>query len=354
MVPAERPPELILAPLKGFTDSLFRDLFAAHFGGFDRAVAPFVTACPPERFEEELLRDLLPEGGRSLPVEPQILGAAAEEFLFLYRRLADLGYREVNWNLGCPYRPVMRKGRGAGLLSRPDLVDRFLERVMPDVAGVLSIKMRLGRRSSEEIFALAPILNRYPLRAVILHPRTARQMYGGPPDLAAFERFLACCRHPVVYNGDITDAAGFEALRTRLPRAAAWMVGRGALSDPFLPARVKGLDLPAPETRREIFWSFHDELFARSAERLGTDDPRRLLNRMKGFWTYFADRFAEPAAVRRRIHHAPDLAALRSVLSCLRRAEEEIEPPGAPPSGGAPGMGFSGSPSAPGSRHPAA
>jgi len=353
MVPAARPPELILAPLKGFTDSLFRNLFAGHFGGFDRAVAPFVTACPPERFEERLLRDLLPEENRSLPVEPQILGAAPEEVLFLYRRLAELGYREVNWNLGCPFRPVMRKGRGAGLLSQPELVERFLERVMPELAGALSIKMRLGRRSPEEIFALAPILNRYPLRAVIVHPRTARQMYAGHPDLAAFERFLASCRHPVVYNGEITDAAAFEALRRRLPQTAAWMIGRGALRDPFLPARIKGRALPSPQVRREAFWSFHDELCARHAERLG-GDPRRLLNLMKGFWTYFADLFAEPAEVRRRIHRSFDLDALRSVLSSLRREGGERKPQGAPPGGGAPCAGFTGPLSAPGSRPPAA
>lgn len=353
MVPTARPPELILAPLKGFTDSLFRNLFAGHFGGFDRAVAPFITACPPERFEERLLRDLLPEENRSLPVEPQILGAAAEEVLFLYRRLAELGYREVNWNLGCPFRPVMRKGRGAGLLSHPELVECFLERVMPELAGALSIKMRLGRRSPEEIFALAPILNRYPLRAVIVHPRTARQMYNGPPDLAAFERFLASCRHPVVYNGEITDPATFEALRRRLPQTTAWMIGRGALRDPFLPARIKGRALPSSPARREAFWSFHDELCARYDERFD-GDPRRLLNRLKGLWTYFADFFAEPTDVRRRIHHTFDLDALRSVLSSLRREERERKPEGAPPPAGAPSAEFTGSPSTPGSRRPAA
>lgn len=327
--------ELILAPLKGFTDSAFRNAFSAHFGGFDSAVAPFVTACPPERFEEAILRDLTPGDNRRLPVEPQILGASAEEFLFLHRRLADLGYRDVNWNLGCPFRPVMRKGRGAALLSHPERIERFLDRVVPQLSGRLSIKMRLGRNRPEEIFELAPILNRYPLRAVILHPRTARQMYSGPTDLTAFAQFRALCRHPVVYNGGIRKKEDVTILRERLGAIPAWMIGRGALEDPFLPARLKGEPIPGVRERRERFWAFHDELSARYAACLD-GDPLRLLNRMKGFWTYFAVLFPQAEEIRRRVHRTAHLEEWRRLLEELRTRGMERDGDGAPPGEDAP------------------
>ncbi len=322
--------ELVLAPLKGFTDCIFRNAFSAHFGGFDSAVAPFLTACPPERFRETMLLDLKPEENRRLPVEPQILGESAEEFLFLHRRLADLGYRDVNWNLGCPFRPVMRKTRGAGLLPRPEQIERFLDRVAPNLSGRLSIKMRLGRNRPEEIFELVPILNRYPLRAVIVHPRTARQMYAGPIDLVAFARFRELCRHPVVYNGEIRTEEDVRILRERLGPVPAWMIGRGALEDPFLPSRLKGKPLPPARQRGERFWVFHDELSARYAACLG-GDPLRLLNRMKGFWTYFAALFSPSEEIRRRVHRAARLEDWRRILEDLRTRDAGGNEDGTPP-----------------------
>jgi tRNA-dihydrouridine synthase len=297
---ADRPPKLILAPLKGFTDAVFRKAFAAHFTGFDAAVAPFITAAAPGRVTDKLLRDLLPaENAGGLPIVPQILGNDPEGFIDLARRLAELGYAEVNWNLGCPFRPVTKKRRGAGLLPFPAAVDEFLDRVLPALPLRLSIKLRLGRSRADEILHLMPVLNRYPLAELVIHPRTARQMYSGPPDLEAFAACLAASRHPVVYNGDITDPAGFRALSARFPSASGWMIGRGALADPFLPEAIKRGQI-ASRGSLEAFKAFYDELFGRYGERLC--GPRHLLDRMKGFWTYFGKGFQEGGGIEKRVH----------------------------------------------------
>ena len=42
------------------------------------------------------------------------------------KALHDLGYEEVNWNLGCPHKPVRKKQRGSGLLPHPERVDALL------------------------------------------------------------------------------------------------------------------------------------------------------------------------------------------------------------------------------------
>jgi tRNA-dihydrouridine synthase len=293
------PPTLWLAPLKGLTDAGFRRTFAEHFGGFDRAMAPFITAVAAERLNDKHLRDVLPGADGAFPLTPQILGNAPEPFLQVAQRLHGLGYTEVNWNLGCPFRPVSKKRRGAGLLAFPDAIDDFLDRLLPALPTALSIKMRLGRTTADEIYPLLPILDRYPLAEIIIHPRTARQMYSGRPDLGTFERCLGLTCHRVVYNGDIVDVDGFEALRARFPGIDTWMIGRGALADPFLPAEIRAGFGPA-EDKVARFKAFHDDLFERTRERLS--GPGHLLDRMKGYWTYFAAAFTEGAALAKQIH----------------------------------------------------
>jgi len=300
MLSQYRTPRLILAPLKGFTDAVFRNTFAEHFDGFDGALAPFVTTVAADRLTEKHVQDLLPHRNARMPIEPQILGNNADDFVFLARRLFEMGYAKVNWNLGCPFRPVTKKRRGSGLLPFPEQVDEFLDKTLRALPGRLSIKMRLGRNRPDEIFKLMPVLDRYPLEAITIHPRTARQMYGGAPDLDAFAACLGLSRHRIIYNGDIADRKGFHALKERFPRVAAWMIGRGALSNPFLPAAIKnGEGVAAGQV--EKFKSFYEDLFARYQEKLC--GPGHLLDRMKGFWKYIAAGFRNGPALEKKINH---------------------------------------------------
>lgn len=304
MTPTPAAPQLLLAPLKGLTDDVFRKTYAEHFNGFDGMVAPFVTAVPADRLTERHMRDLLPRADDGIPVVPQILGNAAEDFVFLARHLYDRGYPEVNWNLGCPFRPVAKKKRGAGLLPFPEQVDEFLDKTLRALPGRLSIKMRLGRSRPDEILRLLPVLDRYPIEEITIHPRTATQMYAGLPDLGMFQACLEQSRHRVVYNGDIIDLSGFQTLAARFPAVDSWMIGRGALSNPFLPAIIKAGRDEIPH-KVERFHAFYEMLFARYRERLC--GPGHLLDRMKGFWTYFAGAFTNGRQMEKLIHHTFNL-----------------------------------------------
>ena len=313
-------PRLILAPLKGLTDVVFRNTFAEHFDGFDSALAPFVTTVAADRLTDRHVRDLLPHQNARMPIEPQILGNSADDFSFLARHLFDMGYPDVNWNLGCPFRPVTKKRRGSGLLPFPGQVDEFLDKTVAAIPGRLSIKLRLGRNTPDEIVKLLPILNRYPLKEITIHPRTARQLYGGRPDLDAFAACLAQCRHPVVYNGDITDLKGFRELSTRFPQIDSWMIGRGALSRPFLPGIIKSgkddiSDKIAP------FQAFYTDLFGRYQALLS--GPGHLLDRMKGFWKYFAMGFENGAVFEKRIYHTFQMPRYLEIVA--RFFEEEAQ-----------------------------
>lgn len=294
-------PQICLAPLRGLTGAIFRNTYAEHFSGLDRAVAPFLTAMGGARIKRGQLKEVLPENNAGMPVTPQILSKTADDFIELARVLSDLGYVAVNWNLGCPFPRVAGKKRGSGLLPYPDLVDAFLDKVCAATCVQISIKTRLGRQRSDEIFALLPVFNRYPIQELIVHPRTGIQMYAGRPDLDTFETCLPLIRCPVVYNGDIATRLDFDRLAKRFPAVTTWMIGRGVVCNPFLPAGIKGL------TRGETNWvgrfrQFHDVLYDRYAR--ARHGPAHLVDSMKGYWNYFAASFAGGEKVLKQVRKA--------------------------------------------------
>ncbi len=274
-----------MAPMRGFTDHLFRSAFADHFGGFDLAVAPFISSKPDHRFKEKYVKDVLPENNTRMPVVPQILGKSAADFVALANHLYELGYDTVNWNLGCPYPMVARKKRGSGMLPYTDRIQAFLDEAVPGIHGSLSIKTRLGWEEKDDIFRLLSVIDPYPLSEIIIHPRTGLQRYEGPVDLVAFEACLAMIHLPVVYNGDIRTIADFRTLSQRFSTVDRWMIGRWCLADPFLPGHIAtGTDNIVDKIHR--MQRFHESLFeAYSGVLYG---PSHVLNKMKGFWRYFS------------------------------------------------------------------
>ena len=293
------PFQLYLAPLRGFTDYIYRNTFTGHFDGFDGALAPFIQTVTADRFKPSHFKDILPENNPTIPIVPQIIGNQSADFINLAVRLFDLGYTSVNWNLGCPFPMVAKKNRGSGLLPYPERIDAFLEKTVSSIPNRLSIKTRLGRKTINDIFKLMPIFNRYPLEEIIIHPRTGIQMYDGKTDLDTFERCLAQSVHRVIYNGDITNLKTFQDVFVRFEDIDGWMIGRGAVTNPFLPAIIKaGRDDISHKV--EKFKQFYDELFEQYRQVFS--GPGHLLNRMKGFWTYFSKSFQNSRKIAKKVH----------------------------------------------------
>jgi tRNA-dihydrouridine synthase B len=288
---------IYLAPLHGITDSHFRVLFKDRFGPFDYAVTPFVSTVSSETIGRSHFRDVMPQPDRPDVVSwtiPQMMGRDWRHLLSLARELFGLGYAEVNWNLGCPFDRVTRKKRGSGLLPHPDLVVEALDSILPHIAGRFSLKLRLGLSERHELQELLPRIEGFPLSCLIIHPRTASQQYSGSVDLAAFSEALASTSHTVIYSGDIRVCRDIDALSGRFgSRVGGYMIGRGAISDPFLPSRCKsGVDrggaarVDAAAAIRE----FHDELHERRATSNGS---AAAMGSMKQLWHYWYPSFRD-------------------------------------------------------------
>ncbi len=273
-----------LAPLRGVTDWIFRTAFERHFGRFDSMVTPFITTLKGKTVAATHVKDVAGPSNDRTRLVPQILGNDPEHFLYLAEHIHCLGYPGVNWNLGCPHPQVAGKRRGSGLLPFPGIVGEFLDRITPRMPCTLSVKVRLGLEDDRELERLMPVLNRFPLSEVIIHPRTGKQGYSGNVDLDRFRNAAELCIHPVVFNGDITSRKIFLKFQSELPEVSRWMIGRGVAQNPSLLASLRnGRD----ETcGTEVLRSFHDELFEEN--RLLLHGPSHLLGKMKEFWRYFA------------------------------------------------------------------
>ena len=315
-------PIIILAPLQGFTDVTYRNVFPDHFSGLDEAVAPFISTMGQMRLKPTRIKDVDPEKNKKLFVIPQILGNVAKDFIFLADHLYAMGHHRINWNLGCPHSKIAKKKRGSGLLMYPDEIDMFLDTVLSKISNTLSLKIRLGRRSKDEIFKLLPVLNKYPLDEIILHPRTGIQMYKGTSDHDAFGKALLNSQHTFTYNGDIIDLNSFHIVQKKFPHIKRFMIGRGFLSNPFLAETIKGIKTDSDQIDR--LHEFHNDLFNNYQKIFS--GPAHLTGRMKGFWSYLGPSFKESEKPLKIILKASSINAYSSRVDDFFRQRLEFSP----------------------------
>lgn len=236
--------ELSLAPLQGMTIAFYRNLYDHHFGGFDSYYTPFITTTDHHKKSLKLFKDLEPEyNKKKLTIIPQLLGNDGDQFLDFASSIVDMGYDEINWNIGCPYPMVTKKIKGSGILPYPDKVKGFLDKVCADDSFALTVKMRLGLLDPDEGMELIPIFNDYPIKKIIIHGRIASQKYSGNIDHDSFKALYQESRHKIVYNGDIFSVKDFTRIQQLYPDITEFMIGRGALIDPFLPLEIRGQHL---------------------------------------------------------------------------------------------------------------
>ena len=284
----------LLAPMEGFTGSLFRAVHAECFGALDRYYTPFLA--PPHvgsGFGKKALRELDPELNGGLDVVPQLLTKNADEFVWAAQVLAEMGFAEVNLNLGCPSGTVVAKGRGSGFLRTPDELEAFLQDVCERSPLPVSVKTRLGIADDGEYERILEVYRRVPLAGLIVHPRVQKDRYQGVPRWDPYGETLAKAPFPVAYNGDIFSVEDRDALLSVYPATRHVMLGRGLLANPALGRMMGGGPSATPAELRR----FHDKLFAAYVDEIGGN----AVFRMKEWWFYAKFAFENPMAVYRLV-----------------------------------------------------
>lgn len=283
------------APLEGITGNLYRNIHHQFFGEADAYFAPFISTSHSTDKRRKEMRDILPENNPGVSLVPQLLSNNAELFLEYQEAIAELGYEEVNLNLGCPSKTVVSKRRGSGFLEDLDELHRFMEMVFSKNKIAISVKTRIGLHNSDDFVQLMEIYNEYPIKELTIHPRTQKDMYGGHPDMELFRTGYEVSRNPVCYNGDLCTVQDVRQIEGEFPNLSAIMIGRGMLKNPGLIGELKGKE---PADMRQVR-SFHDALQQGYTKRLSGDKP--VLFKMKEFWAYMGQNYPEAEKTLKKI-----------------------------------------------------
>lgn len=291
------------APLEGLTDSIYRRLHHKYFPGIDRYFMPFLSPTMHRVLTNREQRELPPADSESFTAVPQLLTKNGEDFLWAARVCRDLGYAEVNLNLGCPSGTVVSKGKGSGMLADPDALDRFLDTIFRDAPLPISVKTRLGLEDGAEFPRLLEIYNRYPISRLTIHPRVRKDFYKSDLRMEWFDYALENAKMPLCYNGDLNSLADIAAFRQAYPQIETLMLGRGLIGDPgLLSGSFSAATLEA----------FHDELLESYIAAFGS--ARNAMFRMKENWSYLLHRFEDSEKLGKRLRKTTDVEEYRAIV----------------------------------------
>ncbi len=207
-----------LAPMEGITGYIYRNSYDKFFNNIDKYFTPFIVPNKSRSLKTKELRDVLPENNKGINVVPQILTNDSEGFIITARKLQQLGYNEINLNLGCPAGTVVSKNRGSGFLAKREELDIFLNEIFKIRDMRISIKTRIGKDNPEEFYELIKIYNKYPIEELIIHPRTQKDFYGNKPNLDVFKDAINLSVNPICYNGDIFTTNDYNKLIKNFPK----------------------------------------------------------------------------------------------------------------------------------------
>lgn len=292
--------QLQLGPFQGITDVWFRQVYMKHFKGIDKLFTPFFSGIHKENSRNLRTDEIKPELNILSMTVPQLLSNDADEIIRFSSQCNAMGYNEINLNMGCPYPLVAKKKRGSGLLPYPALVQKMLQKLDGNLSTSFSIKCRLGYHNPDEIDELIPLFNAFDLSELIIHARIGKQLYKGIPDFDRFKSVISEIKAPLIYNGDIFSSDNLVEYQAKFENLNSWMLGRGLLADPFLPADLKKMKMvEKDEDRIEIVRSFMEELYQLRRER--SSDNLSVLGRMKELWSYMRFSFDEPQTVWRLV-----------------------------------------------------
>ena len=291
------------APLEGLTDSIYRRLHHKYFPGLDRYYTPFFSPTVHRALTPKEQRELPPADSVAFCVIPQILTKNTEDFLWFAGQCKDLGYTEVNLNLGCPSGTVTAKGKGAGMLRDLDALDGFLSAIYQDAPLDISVKTRLGFEAPSEFPAILEILNHYPVKELTIHPRVRSAFYSGDVDMTSFRYALENSTIPLCFNGNLCNLEDIRNFSDSFPQIDAVMLGRGLVGDPGM--------LTPGGTTRENLQGFMDALLEEYTDSFG--GARNAMFRLKENWHYLICKFEGSEKLWKRLRKTTDLNEYKSI-----------------------------------------
>src|SRR3954469_9611303 len=319
--PIRVPVPVVLAPMAGITNAAFRRLAAEQGAGL--YVCEMITSRGLVERQPKTLGMLAfdeLESIRSVQlygVDPRHVGDAVRILV------GELGVHHVDFNFGCPVPKVTRKGGGAALPWKRDLL-RSVLRAAVGAAGPVPVTMKMRKGIDDDHLTYLDagrIAEDEGVSAVALHGRTAAQAYSGQADWDAVTRLKEHVRSvPVLGNGDVWEAG--DALRMmRETGCDGVVVGRGGLGRPWLSRSLDRAFAGVPDEPGPTLGEVADVMRRHAglmAQWLGEDKGAR---EFRKHVSWYLKGFAVGGETRNRLALVSSLRELDDLLTTLDPAE---------------------------------
>ncbi|HEV2297944.1 MAG TPA: tRNA dihydrouridine synthase DusB [Candidatus Acidoferrales bacterium] len=290
-------PATLLAPMAGVTDTIFRRVIRS-LGGCGLIMTEFTSADGVTRNAAKTLRYLYYDEDEH-PIAAQLFGANPEVMAAAAALVEDLGFDQVDINLGCPAKKVVKCG-GSGLLRDLRQLEGVLGAVRAAVKIPLTIKMRSGwDEASIVAIEVARMAEAVGVEAVAVHPRTRLQGYSGQADWSLIARVKQAVKIPVIGNGDIRVPEDAERMISGTGCDAV-MIGRTAATNPWIFRQMEQYfgsgryDEPTEADRYHLLSGYFRSLIAA--------DLPDAIGKMKQFACWFTHGVRNGSELRHQVH----------------------------------------------------
>ena len=302
-------PELILAPIAGFTDTYFRRMIK-RIGGCGLIFSEMVSSEALARDSRKSFR-LIGFSAEEKPIAIQISGAdpkrMAEAAKIIEANRADA----VDINMGCPSRNVTRSGAGSALIMNPDLAAEIITAVRESVSIPVTVKIRGGWKSGDKKgIALAHAAEDCGASAVTVHPRARHDSFKEKAEWSLIGEIKSLLKIPVIGNGDVKEPE--DALRMMKDTGCdAVMIGRAAIFNPWIFRQIGQMQngeasgVVAADDRKKFARDYFQMVLLH-------EEGRAALHRMRSFAGWY-------------FKGVPGALHLRRSLSSIRSASEFFE-----------------------------
>ncbi len=299
---------LYLAPMAGVTDKIFRQICKEY--GADVLTTEFVSAEGIFR-RNERTREYLEFDEVERPIGVQLFGGDAEHMAEAAKQVVDWVAPDfVDLNFGCPVNKVVAKNGGSALLKDCPTLARVAGAVVRAISPLpTTAKIRIGwDEDSINAVEIARVLVDLGVQALTVHGRTRAQGYSGEADWNVIGAVANAVSIPVIGNGDISSPQDVVRRRRETGIAGA-MIGRAAMSAPWIFAQIKNEDVDPPSGREK--WNVILRHCRLTVEDWGAEDPA--IRSMRARLMAYSKGMPEGKSLREKFQHVSTIAEIERI-----------------------------------------